>query len=326
METIRLKTEIDTMLRTGTMNKETTPAFLFVGGENIKASALSTDTELGDDLKKKILMGNTRILPSLSHIKNGGKDKEVSEIQDMGNTLVTGIQENLTSFVRDTKRNDSIHTLAYANSMEKLLAINTSVPSSSPSTSTPSSSQSTTSSTTAASYQYEGIYILDKNNKQVRLFNYIDTVDGKEELIYSDVDKDGDDDIIYRMNNSLYLKRNFSNDVPTSHSSDSPKVLSPQDFLYTVTDNGSSRILSAPNHFEETFITSGEIDFSFRPASPFRDNLFRFEYYDYVDRFDKINSGESPLSIDPKTMIHKVDLIPEISSETVLDTAHTGFV
>jgi len=290
MEATRLKTEMDTILKTGTMNKETTPTFISIGNENIKASSLSTDTGVADDLKKKILRGNTRILPSLERIKNGEKDKDIQEIQDMGNTLVMGIQESLSSFARDTKRNDSIHTLAYADSTKKLLTLNTSGTPSSSSTAISSSSQSTQTSTTAASYQYEGIYILDKNNKQVRLFDYIDAVDGKEELIYSDVDKDGDDDIIYRMDNSLYLKQNFSKDIETSHSSDSPKVLSPQDFLYTVTDNGSSRILSAPNHFEETFITSGEIDFSFRPANPLSDNLFRFEYYDYVDRFDKINS------------------------------------
>jgi hypothetical protein len=90
--------------------------------------------------------------------------------------------------------------------------------------------------------------------------------------------------------------------------------------------NEASRILAAPNHFEETFATSNEINFSFRPANVLRDNLFRFEYYDYIDRFDRINSWENPFSIYPKTSIHKVDLIPDLSSETVFDTVHTGFV
>jgi len=115
-------------------------------------------------------------------------------------------------------------------------------------------------------------------------------VDGKEEVIYSDVDKDGDEDIIYRMGNSLYLKKNFQTDAQASHFSDSPKVFAWQNFLQIVSDNGSSKILSAPNHFEETFITSGEINFSFQPANYLSDNFFRFEYYDYIDRFDKINS------------------------------------
>lgn len=43
MEVVRLKTEIDTILRTGTMNKDTSPSFISIGGENIKAQAFSTD-------------------------------------------------------------------------------------------------------------------------------------------------------------------------------------------------------------------------------------------------------------------------------------------
>lgn len=324
METVRLKTEMDTMLRTGTMSKETTPSLISIGRENIKVQAISTDTGFGDNLKQRILATNTRILPSLERIKNGGGaglDKEVPEIQNMGNSLVTGIESSLSSFTRDTKRNDSIHMLAYEGSMNTLLSLNTD--SSSPTT-TSTTSPSTNASSTASSYKYEGIYILDKNNKQVRLFNYIDGVDGKESLVYIDVNKSGNNDIIYRMDNSLYLKQNFLNTAPVSHSSSSPKAISWQDFLPT--NSETSRVLAAPNHFEETFIASNEIDFSFRPANPLQDNFFRFEYYDYIDRFDKINSGEDPLSVSPKTAIHKVDLIPELQSETVFDTTHTGFV
>lgn len=149
-------------------------------------------------------------------------------------------------------------------------------------------------------------------------------MDGKEELISSDVDGDGDDDIIYRMDNSLYLKQNFLKDTPITHSSASPKVISWQDFL--LMNSETSRILAAPNHFEETFIASNEIDFSFQGANSLHDNFFRFEYYDYIDRFDKITSGENPLSVSPKTATHKVDLIPELQSETVFDTTHVGFV
>lgn len=239
-------------------------------------------------MKQKILATNARIFPSLSRIKNGGKDREAQEIQDMGNTLVTEVASNLASFARDTKRNDDLHTLAYTESTNKLLSLSTDPIPSSPITTPPINTEV---SSNASTYQYEGIYILDKNNNQVRLFDYIDGVDGKEELVYSDVDKDGDDDIIYRMDNSLYLKQNFLKDAETSHFSDSPKVVSDwQNFLHMTSDGTTSKILAAPNHFEETFIASNEINFSFRPANSPSDNLFRFEYYDYVDRFDKISS------------------------------------
>jgi hypothetical protein len=139
-----------------------------------------------------------------------------------------------------------------------------------------------------SAYQYEGIYILDKNNKQVRLFDYIDGVDAKVDLVYADIDKDGDKDIIYRMDNSLYLKQNFEATPNVSHISDSPKIFNWKNFL-NMEDEGS-RLLAAPNHFEETFTVSNEINFSFEPAHPASDNFFRFQYFDYIDRFDKIDS------------------------------------
>lgn len=227
----------------------------------------------------------------------------------------------METFARDTARNDSLHTLAYTESTNKLLALDTTA---APASTTTETSSNANASTTAA-YQYEGIYILDKNNKQVRLFDYVDGVDGKEELVYTDTDKDGDDDIVYRMDNSLYLKQNFLKDIPANHFTDSAKIYpSWQNFLSLDTD--SSRILAAPNHFEEVFTASNEIDFSFRPANPLSDNLFRFEYYDYIDRFDKIDSGEQQNAINPRTSIHKIDLIPDLSNETVSDTTQAGFV
>ena len=103
-----------------------------------------------------------------------------------------------------------------------------------------------------------------------------------------DVDQDGDNDIIYRMDNSIYVKQNFLKEPQLSHISDSPKVKKWQDFLDV--DAEDSRILAAPNYFEETFTTSNEINFSFRPANISQDSLFRLEYYDYIDRFDRIKS------------------------------------
>lgn len=326
METTRLKTEMDNMLRTGTMTRATTPSFLSIGGENIKALSLSTDVWMGDDMKQKILATNDRILPSLENIKSGRRDPQVQEIQDMSRSLVTGVQSGLASFARDMKRNDDIHSLAYVQSMNKLLSINASETNTPIADPTAVSQMTSGISSSASKYRYEGIYILDKNNKQVRLFDYTDGVDGKEELVYSDVDQDGDDDIIYRMDNSLYLKQNFLKDTEASHFSDSPKVRDWQDFLSMSSNDGVLRILAAPNYFEETFTASNEIDFSFRAANPLSDNLFRLEYSDYIDRFDRILSGENPLSIHPNTAAHKVDLIPELPNETVFDTTHTGFV
>lgn len=89
METIKLKTEVDTLLRSGTIDRETTPSLLRVGGKNLKVSSLSTENGLGSEVQKKILASNDRTFASLKRIENGEQDAEVKEIENLGNTLVS---------------------------------------------------------------------------------------------------------------------------------------------------------------------------------------------------------------------------------------------
>jgi len=93
----------------------------------------------------------------------------------MGIDIVTGIRTNLDSYARDMKRNESIHRLAYQDTTGKLLGLtSTSSVYSSAVAADSSSTSSSTDSSTASAYNYTGIYILDKNNKQVHLFDYVD--------------------------------------------------------------------------------------------------------------------------------------------------------
>lgn len=229
VETTGLKTQIDTMLRTGKMD-EKIPSLFPSRQENMKINFITTDTASREDLKKKILASNDRILPSLKRITSNTPDMENREIQRTGQKLLTEIRTGLDSFSRDMKRNADIHPTDYARSFDKLLALNGSTTSDSSSSSTSDSSSSLSSS-----YQYEGIYILDKNGKQTHLFSYADGVDGTEELVHIDVDKDGDDDIIYRMGNSLYLKENFKSEPNHDHNTGNPETKSWSDFLGTGT-------------------------------------------------------------------------------------------
>jgi hypothetical protein len=109
------------------------------------------------------------------------------------------------------------------------------------------------------SYEYKGIYILDKNGKQTRLFDYIDGVDGNEEIIYIDTDSDGDDDIVYRIENSLYYKENYKFSPDRQHYTGFPVEKDIEDF-FTI-DKETTNISPAPNYFEENFSTSDEINF-----------------------------------------------------------------
>lgn len=69
-ELIRLKTEMDILLRTDTSKKNIIlPSFLSFKGDVIKASYLSLETARQDDVKQKISDINNRILPSIEQIK-----------------------------------------------------------------------------------------------------------------------------------------------------------------------------------------------------------------------------------------------------------------
>jgi len=89
----------------------------------------------------------------------------------------------------------------------------------------------------------------------------------------------------------LYLKQNFSKNPNFSNSSDI-KIYNIDDInnMLQIQDN-KDKIIGSPNYFEENFEPSSNIiTFSFNPANYKNDNKFRFEFYDYINRFDRINA------------------------------------
>ena len=122
-----------------------------------------------------------------------------------------------------------------------------------------------------------------------------------------DVSKTGNEDVVYSMGSSLYLKRNLKSNA-SNHSSDSVETYDFDDIL------PQSKDPSAPNSFQEDFVSSNQINFGFAPAKS-TDRKFRLEFYDYIDRFDRIVRGESA----PSTPKRAVDLFAELKNETVLD-------
>jgi len=49
--------------------------------------------------------------------------------------------------------------------------------------------------------------------------------------------------------------------------------------------------IAAPNFFKESFSSKNTVEFSFAPADILKNNRFRLEHYDYIDRFDKTNNS-----------------------------------
>ncbi|MDP2104278.1 MAG: hypothetical protein Q8K26_05140, partial [Candidatus Gracilibacteria bacterium] len=170
-ETTRLKTEINAMLRSGKMS-ESIPALRTPWSPNIKIAALNTSLSSNtEDIQKQIRANNEKIIPSMKAIASGGGDSEGKDIAETGKKLLTGVQTGLESFGKDMQWNAGLHSDEYQQSSQKLLALETATNSPS-STTTPSQTQS------MYSYEYNGIYILDKNGRQTRLFDYTDGVDG----------------------------------------------------------------------------------------------------------------------------------------------------
>jgi hypothetical protein len=110
---------------------------------------------------------------------------------------------------------------------------------------------------------YQGIYVLDDTKKQTRLFDWVGELSGDEEVILSDVDRDGDEDFIYRVGEVIYVKEHHTNTLSESHAPDSSLSTDP------LTD-----LPNAVNGLHETLTSPNSINITWTPASP-QDHVFR---------------------------------------------------
>ncbi len=131
---------------------------------------------------------------------------------------------------------------------------------------------------------------------------------GSEVVDVADIDKDGDDDYIYLMDNSLYIKyttrslpsKIIDHDISiSSHSLDSAPP-------------------TAVNYFSENTHESGYINLDFSPAHP-DDSIFRLEFYDHMLEWDSMKYASPDSSQHEKTTI---DLIVDTLAETRLIKPH----
>lgn len=152
---------------------------------------------------------------------------------------------------------------------------------------------SSASSTLASGYapNLQGIYILTPNGVQTRLFDYIEPLIGNETTEVIDIDRDGDMDYITLMDGALYVKY--------SHASAPVKTV---DTTLTIADLEDTLVPSAPNFFEETEATPGQLHVSFVPASP-EDTDFRLEFFDRYIEWDHADIGIHDESVRPRSII-----------------------
>ena len=149
---------------------------------------------------------------------------------------------------------------------------------------------------------YDGIYVLE-DGKNYKLFDYTDLLRGDEELTLSDLDSDGDDDVLYLMAGKLYFKENRKNTQASSHISLPPLILSSDDNAFY---NGAV-YHEAVNGFNEASVSDGAINIEFNaPTNPGIKN-FRMQYHTIVDRYLDETDTFTPETVET----HIVDAIAD---------------
>jgi hypothetical protein len=152
---------------------------------------------------------------------------------------------------------------------------------------------------------YEGIYVLE-DGKNYKLFDYTDLLRGDEELTLSDLDSDGDDDVLYMMDGKLYFKENRKIAVDKNYLSVPPLILDSNDNRFY---NGDI-YYEAINGFNESSVSDGAINIEF--SRPTNDEIknFRMSYHTILDRYLDESDTFTPTSV--QTQI--VDAIADIDT------------
>ncbi|MDD2566021.1 MAG: VCBS repeat-containing protein [Candidatus Gracilibacteria bacterium] len=259
-----------------------------------------------NDLTTKLNEKNSYIFNSLDNLSNNEKDKDSEELKNGGDEILDQVKLGIKSLKAEAL--EGITPESGNNVVDKNLAT--------------SSTTSSASSSLDYSFNYEGIYIINSSGKQSRLFDYLDEVNKDSNVVELDFDKDGDTDVIYKMGEALYLKENLTKKPSINHISSVDGMRDIGDINdYLGIDNENDNIPLAPNFFEEVIASSNSINFKFSPANPDKQNSFRLEYYDYIDRFDRTNNKKTNnISVNPYSQLNFVDMVTTMSDEYIIDT------
>lgn len=157
------------------------------------------------------------------------------------------------------------------------------------------------------SYNYTWIYVLE-NWKSYRLFDYIDEVTWKEQTTSTDFDKDWDEDLLYFVNNTLYLKENFDKESQKNYTYSAPIVLDSSDNKFL-----KNNFIESVNNAVESDISNSIINISFSELQNI--NNYRLSYFDIVDKSFNLEREEN----SSRKNKHVVDWIANSDNITLID-------
>jgi len=220
---------------------------------------------------------NSKVFQNTDTILNFREENSYkSELKEIGNDLITRLDTALSSYKTWQKGTVSNYS--------KLLAANTTLN---------NTSNIVNSCNTKAngdySYVYEWIYVLE-NKKSYRLFDYKDELVWNETTTIIDFDKDSDEDLLYFVNNVLYLKENLDKKSKKVYLNENPLIINIKDNKFF----NWSRYIWAVNNTRSNLSSSWIINISF-DAKNFINN-YRLEFYSIVDKFlNEKNINYSPI-------------------------------
>ncbi|EKE29579.1 MAG: hypothetical protein ACD_2C00141G0001 [uncultured bacterium (gcode 4)] len=272
----------------------------------IKVSATSPEY---DNLKSSLQKNQSRIAAPLESLTNP-QSTEAADLKAAWDDLINKVSEGLKTFKKEINEGIPVEVQTSPAATPKSFAA-------------PESSSDQASSWLDYGYNYEWVYVINSQWKQTRLFDYLDEVDKDTNVIELDYDNDSDQDVIYKMGDTLYLKTNLSKKpASANHISGVDSVRDISDINgYLWIDNNTASVPLAPNFFQELTTSSNNINFNFIPSNRDKDNSFRLEYYDYINRFDTTdNQKQFNKSIFPYARLNLVDLVTNMRDENILTT------
>lgn len=300
----------------------------------LKVSAIEDHKNYDKLLKDNYKKNQNNILEAIKKLGEDYEDKDIKEIKKSWDKIINSVKTwieafkvELTEGITPLSRKDSIQPKNAIQNFDalnsnkniinnSLLPINTSIEKVEPNLATNNSSW------LDYNYDYEWIYIITKTWKQARLFEYLDEVDKDSNVIELDKDNDWDMDLIYKMWDAIYMKENLDVKANLKHISwvdGARDIWDIDDYLWL--DNSDSKLPFALNYFKEIISESNRINFRFSSPNWKKQNSFRLEYYDYIDRFDKTNNKvikNEP--INPSTHINYVDMITNSEDHLIIET------
>ncbi len=128
-------------------------------------------------------------------------------------------------------------------------------------------------------YKYKWIYIVE-DWWAYKLFDYIDNLTWKEKITPIDVDNDWDKDLLYLVDNELFLKENLSKN-------DLSDYLDLEPLKVNIKDNKffSWNFIESINWFDEVWVSNDIINFNFLSSTNDNINNYRLEFYNRIDKF-----------------------------------------